>query len=111
MPTQSPLGSELRDLYDAESSRLQHDFSTTKNGLNFLRERSALVDSVVLRLMAPILSLEKLGTQGIVLVALGDYGRRSLFPYSDVDLLFLVAAQTPNPWSGAIEQFSRDISA
>ncbi len=50
MPTQSPLSSELREHYEAESARLQRDFSTTKDGLNYLRERSALVDSVVLRL-------------------------------------------------------------
>jgi [protein-PII] uridylyltransferase len=112
MATQSPLGSELKELYDAESSRLQHDFSTTKNGLSYLRHRSALVDSVVLRLVAPFLSPEKSGSPGIVLVALGDFGRRSLFPYSDIDLLFLLAAQdTADHWTEAIELFSRGMSA
>jgi [protein-PII] uridylyltransferase len=112
MPIQSPLLSELKDLYDAESARLQHDFSTTKNGLSFLRERSALVDSVVLRLAAPFLSQEKSGTPGIVLVALGDFGRRSLFPYSDIDLLFLLAAQdSTGQWTGAIEEFTQGMSA
>ena len=35
MPTQSPLSSELKELYDAESSRLQQDFSATKDGLSY----------------------------------------------------------------------------
>ena len=52
-----------------------------------------LVESVVLRLAAPFLSSEKPGTSGIVLVAVGDFGRRSLFPYSDIDLLFLLATR------------------
>jgi [protein-PII] uridylyltransferase len=112
MPIQSPLISELKGLYDAESARLQHDFSTTKNGLSYLRQRSALVDSVVLRLAAPFLSPEKSETPGIVLVALGDFGRRSLFPYSDIDLLFLHAAQnSADRWQHAIEQFSEGMSA
>src|SRR5579862_4358221 len=111
-PPQSPLGGELKELYDAESSRLQHDFSSTKNGLNYLRERSVLVESVVLRLAAPFLCSETPGTSGIVLVAIGDFGRRSLFPYSDIDLLFLPAAQEgAGEWKGAIEKFSQAMFA
>jgi [protein-PII] uridylyltransferase len=112
MPTPSPLPAELKGQYDAESSRLQHDFSTTKNGLNFLRERSTLVESVVLRLATPLLSPEKSGTPGIALIALGDFGRRSLFPYSEINLLFLLAGQeTANEWTEAIERFSQAMLA
>src|SRR5580700_8983384 len=110
-PPQSPLGGELKELYDAESSRLQHDFSSTKNGLNYLRERTVLVESVALRLAAPFLSSEAPGTSGIALVAVGDFGRRSLFPYSDIDLLFLPAAREgADQWKGAIERFSQGMS-
>jgi [protein-PII] uridylyltransferase len=108
MPTQSPLSSELKNLYDAESSRLQHDFSTTKDGLNFLRQRSALVESIVLRLAEQFLPPEKTGPPKVVLVAAGDFGRRLLFPYSDIDLLFLQAAQdTEEKCQDAIQQFTQ----
>ncbi len=88
---------------------MQHDFSATKNGLNFLRGRSALVDSVVVRLAAPILSTQ---TTRIVLIAVGDFGRQSLFPYSDIDLFFLLAApDRGESWADAISEFSQGMSA
>src|SRR6202022_2391445 len=106
MPTQSPLSSELKDVYDAESSRLQRDFSATKDGLSFLRQRSALVESIVLRLSWRFLSSKKAPVPGVALVAVGDFGRSSLFPYSDVDLLFLLRAQeTEGEFGEAIRRF------
>jgi [protein-PII] uridylyltransferase len=89
MPTQSPLGSELKVLYDAESSRLQQEFSATRDGLKFCRSRSALAELIVLRMAGQILPPEKILTPGVVMLAVGDFGRQMLFPCSDVDLLFL----------------------
>ncbi|MCU1341236.1 MAG: UTP-GlnB, partial [Candidatus Acidoferrum typicum] len=110
MPIQSPLSSELKDLYDAESSRLQRDFSATKDGLSFLRSRSALVESIVLRLAERFVASEKVSIPGVALVALGDFGRTSLFPYSDVDLLFLFSTQdTQKKFSEAVQRLSQDI--
>ena len=83
MPTQPPLISELKELYDAESSRLQRDFSATKNGLTFLRQRTVLVESIVLRLVEQFFPQKKAGPSGMALVAIGDFGRRSLFAYSE----------------------------
>ncbi|MGH9747884.1 MAG: [protein-PII] uridylyltransferase, partial [Candidatus Acidiferrales bacterium] len=51
--------------------------------------RSALVDSIARKLWAEIISGDAEGPSGFALVALGGYGRSWLFPYSDVDLLFL----------------------
>jgi [protein-PII] uridylyltransferase len=110
MPTQSPLSSKLRDLYDSESSRLQQQFSATKDGLGFLKQRSGLVESIALRLWDQFLSPEKVGPSGFVLVALGDFGMGSLFPYSDVDLLFLHAAEdTAEKFKDSIHRFSQGL--
>jgi len=92
MPTQSPLSSDLREHYDSESVRLQHDFSTTKNGLKYLQERSALVDSIARRLWAQFAGSAGLESSGIVFAAVGDFGRQTLFPYSEIDIVFLAAA-------------------
>src|SRR5487761_2511595 len=91
MPTQSPLSSELRERYEAESARLLHDFSTTKDGLKYLQERSALVDSIARRLWAQFAVSAGLESSRIVLAAVGDFGRQTLFPYSDVDIVSLAA--------------------
>ena len=93
MPTESPISGELKELYEAESSRLQQEFSIGKNGLSFLRRRSTLVETIVLRLLNPLLAPGNAPLPGVVVVAVADFGRQTLFPYSDIDLLFLFSAE------------------
>src|SRR5258708_2848832 len=74
MLTQSPQSGELKELYDAESARLQQEFSTSKDGLSFLRQRSALVETIVVRLLQPLLIFGGTPLPGVVVVAVGDFG-------------------------------------
>jgi [protein-PII] uridylyltransferase len=108
MPTQSPLSSELKELYDAESSRLLRDFYAAKDGSSYLRSRSALVESIVLRFAEQFLPFHKAAVPGVAVVALGDFGRTSLFPYSDVDLLFLFGTeQAQEKFGEGVQPFSQ----
>ena len=50
-----------------------------------MRDRTVVVDNLAAQLWNHHVS----ASSGFVLVALGGFGRRALFPYSDVDLLFL----------------------
>jgi [protein-PII] uridylyltransferase len=111
MSTPSPLGSKLREQYEAESARLQNDFSTTKDGLNFLRQRSALVDSIARRLWTQWAVSTGFETSQIVFAAAGDYGRQTLFPYSGVDLVFLAATDdVAKKFKDAIHRISQGIN-
>ncbi|HEX3373543.1 MAG TPA: [protein-PII] uridylyltransferase, partial [Edaphobacter sp.] len=52
--------------------------------------RAAAVDELVRELWRQGVEGDKRLGSGVALVAVGGYGRRELFPYSDVDLLFLL---------------------
>src|ERR1700722_5351929 len=91
MPTTPTLHNELRAQYEAESSRLQQDFSTDSDGLKYFREKSALVDSIAHRLWAQYVVAAGIDPSQVVFAAIGDFGRQTLFPFSDIDLLFLAA--------------------
>ena len=95
----SATPSSLSDYYGAESLRLERNFDQTGEGTRVLRERSDFVDAIVLCLYRAFLSPAPQGPPRLCLVALGGYGRRELFPHSDVDLLFLgedATAQSPH---------------
>jgi [protein-PII] uridylyltransferase len=83
--------------YRAELAALETSFARNGDGAACLRRRTSLVDTLVTRLWS------LLGGEGrpIALVATGGYGRRELFPYSDIDLMFLCA--DPRVEAGARE--------
>ncbi len=92
MSTQSLPGNELRKQYEADCERLRHDFSVSNDGLKYLHGKSALVDSIVRQLWAQFIIAAGFEPSRIVIAAVGDFGRQTLFPYSDIELLFLAAS-------------------
>jgi [protein-PII] uridylyltransferase len=85
-----PLTGELRELYSSGFARIRHDFVADGDGLAAILKRTELVDQIILKLWEQIL-LPHAAAAKLSLVAIGGYGRRALFPFSDIDLLFLHA--------------------
>ncbi|MGH9469898.1 MAG: DUF294 nucleotidyltransferase-like domain-containing protein [Terriglobia bacterium] len=85
--------------------RLKSDFAASGDGAAALRARTDLVNSIVSRLYAELISSPLPGPAGLCLAAVGGYGREELFPFSDVDLLFVV------PDERGVEAHREDIAA
>jgi [protein-PII] uridylyltransferase len=91
MSTAATLRTELRDLYASESARIQQDFADSGNGPSAIAARTDLVEKVLHRLWQELICSVGGEPKNFALVALGGFGRRALFPHSDVDILFLHA--------------------
>ena len=108
--TVASVSSELRDLYARESAAIQQKFSLTGEGSEALARRTALVDSILLRLWKEFISATPEGPEDFALVATGGFGRGWLFPHSDIDLLFLHAdSGTETGFKQSIRRFSQEL--
>src|ERR1700694_1314504 len=85
------LSSELREVYAEEWARIQRDFTASGDGRAAVAQRARLVENILKWLWQDLISPEEHGPRNFALVATGGFGRGWLFPYSDVDLLFLYA--------------------
>ena len=91
MTTAALPSNDLRDFYVGESARIEREFLAAGDGQAAVVARARLLDRVLDRLWEEWLA-PRAGVPGnLALVALGGYGRNCLFPFSDVDLLFLHA--------------------
>jgi [protein-PII] uridylyltransferase len=69
---------------------IRRDFERTADGVAAIAARTALVDELTLSLWRAETAANPKLQQGIALAAIGGYGRGQLFPFSDIDLLFVV---------------------
>ncbi len=95
---------------DAERQRIRQQFETGTSARETLRAQCELADRNVEQIFGEVLRVHNREAQGLCLLALGGYGRRMLFPYSDLDILFLMgndkAEQESRP---LISEFSRTL--
>lgn len=104
------MRTELRDLYLSETARIQQEFTETGNGSAAIAARTSLVERVLLRLWSEVICPGGSDPQNFALVALGGFGRRALFPHSDVDILFLHADRsTENALRDPIRMFCQEL--
>jgi [protein-PII] uridylyltransferase len=84
----APTIDELKLLYRQQMAAIEQTFTRTSDGNASIRRRTSLVDRLLLDLVRRVVRFPA-ELEGIALVATGGYGRRELFPCSDVDLLLL----------------------
>ncbi len=69
---------------------IRGSFDAGASGAATIAARTAAVDEIVRELWLQAQEQNPRLSAGVALLAMGGYGRKELFPYSDVDLLFLL---------------------
>jgi [protein-PII] uridylyltransferase len=101
---------ELRSSLAEESARIARDFAATGDGRAAVAQRTQLIEDILKRLWRECVSSDDHGPRGLALVATGGFGRGWLFPYSDIDLLFLSADRTSEAaYKDAVQHFSQEL--
>jgi [protein-PII] uridylyltransferase len=110
MTAASSLISELRGSLAEESARIARDFAVTGDGRAAVAERTRLIEDILKRLWLDLVSADDTGPRDFTLVATGGFGRGWLFPFSDIDLLFLYADRRgEEAHKEAIRRFSQEL--
>ncbi|HEV1996383.1 MAG TPA: [protein-PII] uridylyltransferase [Candidatus Acidoferrum sp.] len=95
---------------DAERQRIRQQFEAGTSARETLRALCELADLNIQQIFDDLLRVHNREPQGLCLLALGGYGRRMLFPYSDLDILFLFGSERAEQESRPlISEFSRTL--
>ena len=110
MMAASSLITELRSSLSDESARIQREFETTGDGRAAVAQRTRLVEEILARLWRDIVSADPAKPANFALVATGGFGRGWLFPYSDIDLLFLFGDRNAEQaFKDPVRRFSQEL--
>jgi [protein-PII] uridylyltransferase len=80
---------DLREQYTKEMALVRQTCERTGDGTAAIRRRSAVVDRILIEMWRRAFAGQP--AANVSLVAFGGYGRKDLFPYSDIDVLFAFA--------------------
>src|SRR5258708_38793560 len=95
---------------DAERQRIRQQFEAGASARDTLHALCELADSNVRQIFVDVLRGQSPEPEGLCVLALGGYGRRMLFPYSDLDILFLFGSDRAEEESRPlISEFSRTL--
>src|SRR5271170_2629590 len=110
MMAASSLISELRGSLSDESARIQREFEASGDGRAAVAQRTRLVEDILLRLWREIIAPDDAKPANFSLVATGGFGRGWLFPYSDIDLLFLFGdREAEQAFKDPVRRFSQEL--
>jgi [protein-PII] uridylyltransferase len=110
MMAASSLIGELRGSINDESARIQRDFEASGDGRACVAQRTRLAEDILARLWGDIISADHSKAANFALIATGGFGRGWLFPYSDIDLLFLFAdREAEQAFRDPVRRFSQEL--
>jgi [protein-PII] uridylyltransferase len=91
MPANDSTSGGMREKYQRRMLEIRGAFEAGgASGAVTIAARAAAVDQLVSGLWRQAVERDPRLSVGVALAAMGGYGREELFPYSDVDLLFLL---------------------
>lgn len=101
---------EMRGSLNDESSRIQKEFDATGDGRTCVTQRTHLIEDILSRLWRDIVSSDESKPDNFALVATGGFGRGWLFPYSDIDILFLFGDRDAEQiFKDPVRRFSQEL--
>ena len=110
MTAASLLIGELRSSLSEATARMQREFEASGDGRAAVAERTQLIEDILKRLWRDLISPEHDAPKHFALVATGGFGRGWLFPYSDIDLLFLFTdGDGEQAYKDAVRRFSQEL--
>jgi [protein-PII] uridylyltransferase len=105
----SPLAA-LGPQCEAQRERILKLFNSGATAQDTLRQLCELADDSIQKVFSELLRVRDSSGTGLCLLALGGYGREMLFPYSDLDLLFLFCNEkAEQEFRPLISEFSRSL--
>jgi len=80
---------DLREQYSREMALVRQTYDRTGDGTAAIRRRASIVDRALIELWRRAFGAD--ASAKTAMLALGGYGRKDLFPFSDIDVLFAFA--------------------
>jgi len=89
METTALVIDDLREQYTQQMALVRQTYDRTGDGTAAIRRRSSVVDRLLIELWRRAFGADASAKASVL--ALGGYGRKDLFPFSDIDVLFAFA--------------------
>ena len=95
---------------DDERQRIRQQFEAGVSARETVRALCELADNNIRQIFSEVVRVHGTPPAGLCLLALGGYGRKLLFPYSDLDILFLFGSEkAEQEFRPLISDFSRTL--
>ena len=78
---------DLREQYTQQMAHVRQTYERTGDGTAAIRRRTSIVDRLLIELWRRVFGPDT--AMRAAILALGGYGRKDLFPFSDIDVLFV----------------------